>query len=101
MIAANTLKKYLKKFPGCRQSLLSWYEEMEDGHWGSPSELKVQYRSASILSDKRVVFNINGNRFRLIVDMEYRHKLVFIIWFGSHQQYDQIDAKKMKYGKVD
>lgn len=101
VIAVSTLKHYLKKFPVSKESLLSWYEEVEEASWGSPAELKGQYRSASILSDKRVVFNINGNRFRLIVDIEYRRKLVFVVWFGSHQEYDRIDAKKLNYGKAD
>lgn len=64
------------------------------------SEERGTYKIASVLTDKRVVFNIHGNAFRLIVDVEYRLKIVFVIWFGAHKQYDKIDAKKVNYVKT-
>jgi len=64
-----------------------------------PQELKQQFKSASIISNKRVVFNINGNKFRLIVDIEFRLKIVFIVWFGTHNEYDLIDVKTIEYVK--
>jgi len=94
IIAIKTLKDYWDKFPQAEQVLLSWFEEVETADWDNPNELKAQYRNASILTDKRVVFNIHGNSYRLIVDIEYRLKIVFIKWFGTHQQYNKIDAKK-------
>lgn len=100
IIAVKTLKQYWEKFPQAEQALLSWYEEVEEAAWSSPNELKEQYRNASILTDKRVVFNIHGNSFRLIIDIEYRLKIVFVVWFGTHPQYDKIDAKKVSYGKT-
>lgn len=100
IIAVKTLKGYWDKFPQAKQALLSWYEEMENGAWDNPNQLKQQYRNASILSNKRVVFNIHGNSYRLIVDIEYRLKIVFIVWFGSHVQYDKIDANEIGYGKA-
>jgi mRNA interferase HigB len=56
------------------------------------------YRNASIISGKRVVFNIHGNEFRLVVDIEYRLKIVFIIWFGTHQEYAKLNIKTLTYG---
>jgi mRNA interferase HigB len=100
VIAVKTLKDHWEIFPQAEQSLLAWYEEVEAAQWSTPNELKEQYRSASILTDKRVVFNIHGNTFRLIVDIEYRLKIVFIVWFGTHKQYDKIDAKKVSYVKT-
>jgi mRNA interferase HigB len=100
VIAVKTLKNYTKRFPQAKQSVLSWYEEAEKSEWNSPNELKIQYHHASILSNKRVVFNIHGNTFRLIVDIEYRLKIVFIVWFGTHKQYDKIDAKKISYDEA-
>src|SRR5580698_9736406 len=94
VIAVKTLKDYADEFHQAEQSLLSWYEEATKAQWANPNELKLQYRNASVLSDKRVVFNIHGNTYRLIVDIEYRLKIVFIVWFGSHKEYDKIDAKK-------
>ncbi|MBC7557256.1 MAG: type II toxin-antitoxin system HigB family toxin [Chryseobacterium sp.] len=100
IIAVNTLKEFWEEFPQAKQSLLSWYEESNVAEWASPNELKEQYRNASILTDKRVVFNIHGNTYRLIVDIEYRLKIIFIVWFGTHKDYDKIDAKKISYVKT-
>lgn len=100
IISVRTLKNFLLEFPQAEQALLSWYEETEAVNWDTPNQLKSQYRSASILTDKRVVFNIHGNTYRLIVDIEYRLKIVFVVWFGTHKQYDKIDAKKVNYVKT-
>ena len=100
IIAIKTLKDYWEKFPIAKEALLSWYEETETADWRNSNELKVQYRNASILTGKRVVFNIHGNAYRLIVDIEYRLKIVFVVWFGPHPQYDKIDAKKISYVKT-
>ena len=100
VIAVGTLKRKWNLFPQAKQALLAWYEEAEAAQWNNPNELKVQYRNASILTDKRVVFNIHGNTYRLIVDIEYRLKIVFIVWFGTHKQYDSIDANKISYDKA-
>ncbi|MBC7888163.1 MAG: type II toxin-antitoxin system HigB family toxin [Ferruginibacter sp.] len=100
VIAVNTLKKYWEEFPQSEQPLLSWYEETEAAAWNHPKELKAQYRNASFITNKRVVFNIHGNSYRLVVDIEYRLKIVFVVWFGSHKQYDKIDVKKISYVKT-
>lgn len=100
VIAVKTIKWYLEKYPEATQALLAWYDEAESAEWENPNVLKSQYRSASILNKKRVVFNIHGNDFRLIVDIEYRLKIVFIVWFGTHKQYDKIDARTVSYDKT-
>ena len=100
VIAVKTLTQFTKDFPQATQSILSWYEEAEAAEWNTPNDLKRQYHHASIISNKRVVFNIHGNSFRLVVDIEYRLKIVFIVWFGSHKQYDKVDIKKLKYDKA-
>lgn len=97
VIAVKTLKHYWEAFPAAKQALLAWYEEAEGAKWVSPNQLKEQYRNASIISAKRVVFNIHGNTFRLVVTIEYRLQIVFILWFGTHKQYDKIDAKTVNY----
>jgi mRNA interferase HigB len=101
VIAVRTLKEYFQEFSQAEQPLLSWYEEVSTAEWNNPNQLKAQYRNASVLTDKRVVFNIHGNTYRLIVDVEYRLKIVFIVWFGMHNEYDKIDAKKVSYVKTD
>jgi mRNA interferase HigB len=100
VIAIKTLKHYISEFQQAEQALLSWHEEAASAFWQNPNELKAQYRNASILNEKRVVFNIHGNSYRLIVDIEYRLKIVFIVWFGTHKQYDRINAKTIGYVKT-
>jgi len=100
VIAVKTLKDHAAQFHQAEQALFSWYEEAITADWKNPNELKEQYRNASILNDKRVVFNIHGNSYRLIVDIEYRLKIVFVVWFGTHKQYDKIDAKIISYVKT-
>lgn len=100
IIAVQTLKKYWEAFPLSQQSLFSWYEEVEEAQWDSPNELKAHYRNASVINNKRVVFNIHGNTYRLVVDIEYRLKIVFIVWFGTHKQYDAINVKTIKHAKT-
>jgi mRNA interferase HigB len=100
VVAVKTLKSFIKTFPQAKQSVLPWYEEAEKSSWNSPNELKRQYHHSSIISEKRVVFNIHGNSFRLVVDIEYRLKIIFVVWFGTHKQYDKIDVKKISYDKA-
>ncbi|OOG69412.1 type II toxin-antitoxin system HigB family toxin [Algoriphagus sp. A40] len=100
VIAVMTLKEWWVNYPKAKQSLLAWYEEAVSADWHNPNELKSQFQNASIFSDKRVIFNIHGNSFRLIVDIEYRLKIVFIVWFGTHQVYDRIDSKIIRYAKA-
>ncbi len=100
VIATNTLKEYWEKYPKTEQLLKAWLQEVELSDWQSPQSLKMKYRNASILSSKRVVFNINGNKYRLLVDIEFQLKIVFVVWFGSHFEYDLIDAKTITYVKT-
>src|SRR5437868_14285874 len=100
VIAIKTLKDYAKQYHQAEQALLSWNDEATAAEWSNSGELKLQFKNASILNNKRVVFNIHGNTFRLIVDIEYGLKIVFVVWFGTHKQYDNIDAKTVSYVKT-
>lgn len=100
IIAVNTIREYWEKYPKTEQSLKAWVQEIEQSKWDSPQSLKLKYRNASILTGKQVVFNISGNKFRLILDVEYRLKIVFVVWFGTHVEYDLIDSKTVKYVKA-
>lgn len=100
IIAVKTLKQYIVEYQQAEQALLSWYEEAALAQWHNPNVLKNQYKSASILNDKRVIFNIHGNSYRLIVDIEYRLQIIFVVWFGTHKQYDNINAKTIGYVKT-
>ena len=94
VIAVKTLRLYAKKKIEAEQSLLSWYQEAEKANWKNHNELKQQFANASIISNKRAVFNIHGNKYRLIVDIEYHLQVIFIVWIGAHKEYDNIDVKK-------
>jgi len=79
VVAVKTLKHYISEFRSAEQAILSWYDEASAATWSTPNELKSRYKNASILNEKRVVFNIHGNSYRLIVDIEYRLKIVFVV----------------------
>jgi len=99
IIKEKTLADYcgLIKYQQAAESLKAWIYEVKFSTWDNANELKAKYGNASIVSSKRVVFNIKGNDYRLIVDIEYKLKIVFIVWFGTHKEYDKIDAKTVNY----
>ena len=76
-----------------REPLEVWYYEARHAQWASPADIKDQYRSASILKGNRVVFNIAGNKYRLVVRINYDSKTVFVHFIGTHREYDAIDAE--------
>lgn len=80
-----------------KEKLDAWYAEVAKAEWNTPAELKQQYASASIVSDERVVFNIKGNDYRLVVSINYHVKVLLIKWLGTHKEYDSIDVKQVAY----
>jgi mRNA interferase HigB len=100
IISRSTLIRFWKKHAVTEQPLKSWFDEASNSKWRSPNELKKYYRNASVINKKRVVFNIKGNEYRLVVDIEYKIGIVFIIWLESHSQYDKINVKEIKYVKT-
>ena len=82
-----------------KKHLDAWYAEVEKGSWKDPAELKDQFRSASIVSSERVVFNIKGNDYRLAVAINYHYQILLIIWLGTHKEYDKIDVTRVAYEK--
>ena len=99
VIKEKTLTEYCSKskFRLAAGPLKAWVHEAKHSDWNSANEIKLKFGNASIISSKRIVFNIKGNDFRLIVDIEYKLKIVFIVWFGTHKDYDKIDAKMIRY----
>lgn len=99
LIKASTLTEYCKqsKYQQAEESVKAWIYEVKFSTWNNANELKAKYGNASIISSKRVVFNIKGNDYRLIVDIEYQLKIVFVVWFGTHKEYDKLDAKTVSY----
>ena len=99
IIKEKTLSDYCRQgeYKQAEEPLKAWIYEVKFSTWNNANELKAKYRNASIISSKRVVFNIKGNDYRLIADVEYKLKIVFIVWFGTHKEYDKIDAKTVSY----
>lgn len=99
IIKEKTLAEYceLGKYKQAEESIKAWVYEVRNSTWDNANELKAKYGNASIISSKRVVFNIKGNDYHLIVDIEYKLKLVFVVWFGNHSEYDKIDANTVSY----
>lgn len=93
----STLKTYWVKYPKAEEQLKIWHIETVKSQWNNSAELKQDFRTASIINNKRVIFNIKGNDYRLIVDIEYAKKSVFVVWFGTHKEYDKINAEKISY----
>ena len=84
---------------GIKKHLDAWYSEVEKASWKDPGELKAQFGSASIVSGERVVFNIKGNDYRLVVAINYHYQILLIIWLGTHKEYDKIDVTKIAFEK--
>ena len=82
-----------------KRHLDAWYAEVEKASWRDPSELKAQFGSASIVSGERVVFNIKGNDYRLVVAVNYHYQILLIIWLGTHKEYDRIDVAQVMFEK--
>jgi mRNA interferase HigB len=101
IIARKTLVNFWKKYPDSEQSLKSWFDEAKKAEWKNPNEVKQQYNNASVISGKRIIFNIKGNDYRLIVDIEFRLKIIFIVWIGTHEDYNKINARTIKYDQAD
>ena len=88
----STLKKNWEKYPDTEQQLKSWNKVAINSDWKTPNDVKATYPNSSILQNNRVVFNIKGNSYRLITELNYAFRSIFIKWFGTHAEYDKIDA---------
>ena len=93
IVAVRFLRAFWEKNPDSEQSLKSCVNEAKQASWLLPAQINEQYRSASILKNKRVVFNIKGNNYRLVVAVAYHYKAVYVKFIGTHKEYDLIDAE--------
>ena len=96
VIALRTIKVFFESNPGCkdaREPALAWYRQIRGADWASPAAVKRDVRSASILKNGRVVFNIAGNKYRIVVWINFPYRVVYIRFIGNHRQYDEIDAQ--------
>jgi mRNA interferase HigB len=94
IIAVSTLREFWSR-PGrsdAEQPLRTWVSVVRAAEWSRPTDVKAMFRSADILANDRVVFNIGGNKYRLIVAVHYRGRRVFVRFIGTHAEYDKVDA---------
>lgn len=92
VIAVSRLREFWDAHPGARKPLADWLKEAEGAQWRSPQDIKDRYASASFLAGRRVVFNIKGNDYRLVVAVAYLHQALYVKFVGTHAEYDAIDA---------
>jgi mRNA interferase HigB len=95
IIAKKVLREFWQKHTDCEQQLKAWFQETSKAEWEIPRDIKKDYPTASFLVDNRIVFNIKGNHYRLIVRINYDYQMVWIRFIGTHAEYDKIDATKI------
>jgi mRNA interferase HigB len=93
IISRKTLREFWERHPDARASLESWFADVKHANWETPSNIKSVYQNASFISNNRVVFNIKGNKYRIIVVIQYAFHIVYIRFVGTHREYDEIDAR--------
>ncbi|MHB1621388.1 MAG: type II toxin-antitoxin system HigB family toxin [Sulfuricella sp.] len=96
IVSVKIIREFWVLFPSAEQHLKAWVDEVKQADWNQPSDIKAKYRSASILKNRRVVFNIKGNDYRLVVSVAYWFGAVYIKFIGTHAQYDAIDAETIE-----
>src|SRR5439155_5100619 len=95
IIAKRTLREFWERYSDAEEPLLAWYREVEKEDWSQPAQVKEKYRSASIVKGSRVVFNIKGNDYRLVVRINYPYRVVYVRFVGTHEEYDEIDVEEV------
>jgi mRNA interferase HigB len=92
VIALRTLRNFWQQHPDAEQALQAWYQDVRQAAWHTPADIKSVYRNASFVGNNRVVFNVKGNNYRLVVAVQYQLGIVYIRFVGTHQDYDRINA---------
>ena len=95
IFAKSTLKEFWEKYPDSEQYLKTWYDTVMNADWKRPNDVKLSYATAGILKDSRIVFNIKGNSYRLVIKFNFEHQLAFVRFIGTHSEYAKIDANSI------
>ena len=95
IIAKKALREFWTRCPDAEKPLLAWYREVVEEDWDTPVKVKAKYRNASIVGSDRVVFNIKGNDYRLVVRINYPYRTVYVRFVGTHAEYDAIDVEEV------
>lgn len=97
IIVKRAILYYINKYPQSKTPLLTWYNEFLKQQFYNFNELKAVYGNASIVANNRVIFNIKGNDYRLIVSVNFKQLAAYVIWFGTHKEYDKINAETIEF----
>jgi len=95
IISKKKLVDYYNKHIETKNQLEAWYHEVREAEWNNPQDVKEKYGSASIIGGTRVVFNIKGNKYRLVVQINYEMKIIYIRFIGTHKEYNKINAEEI------
>jgi|SRR6185437_9318021 len=96
VVAVSSLRRFWTRHPDAEQPLKAWYDEARHARWATPRDIRKRYASASFVGNNRVVFNIKGNDYRLIVAVAWRFQAVYIKFVGTHAEYDRVDAASVE-----
>ena len=105
VIARRTLREFVSSLSGHKDqgaveaALDAWFDEASKANWTSSADVKRRYATASVVTAERIVFNIKGNDYRLVVSVDFRKAIVWIKWIGTHGAYDKIDVREVKHGR--
>ena len=100
VLVKKTILYYTKRYPMAETQLLVWFNEFSKLDFSNFNELKKVYGNASIVNNNRVVFNIKGNDFRLVVSINFIQRASYVIWFGTHKEYDKINVETVAFDKT-
>ena len=89
VLGINKLEQFYKKHSNSKSALIAWHKDACDAQWKSPQDIKNRYRSADFLSKNRVIFNIKGNSYRLVIQVRYQNGIAVILWVGTHAEYNK------------
>lgn len=92
IVARKTLRQFWEQHPDAEQALKAWYHDAKQAAWTSSKDIRQVYATASVIANNRIVFNIRGNHYRLVVAINYGYQIIYIRFVGTHQEYDQIDV---------
>ena len=104
IIVRRTLREFVdslageKDRPAVKAALDAWFDEASKAAWKKTADVKRHYATASVVSAERIVFNVKGNAYRLVVSVDFEKAIVWIKWIGTHKDYDKIDVTKVQYG---
>lgn len=100
ILVKKTILFYIEKYPIAKMQLLIWYTEFSKQDFQNFNELKSVYGNASIINNERVVFNIKGNDFRLVISINFSQTACYVIWFGPHKDYDKINVETVAFDRA-